>query len=93
MKESEKIKAELDAANNLVKQLERRLVAAVVAELGFAPGDIVNVTSSGKTERGIYDGSVIQYGEVRHDVCKIKKDGAASQVRIYTGYGAKIEKA
>lgn len=92
MKESEKIKAELDAANNLINQLERLFVTAVVAELGFAQGDIVNVTCYGKTERGIYAGSVVKYGEVRHDVNKIKKDGTPSQVRIYTGYGAKIEK-
>lgn len=99
MKESEKIKAEIrnlelerSDINSRISDLQTRLAAVVSAESGFIVGDHVNVITDYKTERGIYGGTYTKFGEVRHSVKKIKKDGTASAFEIYT-YGAKIEKA
>lgn len=100
MKESEKIKAELDAANKewlvmnkRIKNLECLLADTVSAELGLHVGDAYNVTQYGKTELGIYGWSTMYYDEVRHFFHKIKLDGTASKNTFYAIPTAKIEKA
>jgi hypothetical protein len=99
MKESEKIKAEISELladrselNRRISQLEVRLADAAAAESGLVAGDIVNVTYGNRTEQGIWMRMYARNGSARHEVRKIKKNGTASQLEIYTGYGATIEK-
>jgi len=100
MKESEKIKAELDAANKewlalskSIKNLEGLFVDAVAVELGLMVDEAYRVTQYGKTELGLYGWSTMYYDEVRHFFHRIKLDGSASKNTFYAVPGAKIEKA
>jgi len=100
MKESEKIKAELDAANKewlalskSIKNLEGLFVDAVAVELGLMVDEAYRVTQYGKTELGLYGWSTMYYYEVRHFFHRIKLDGSASKNTFYAVPGAKIEKA
>jgi len=100
MKESEKIKAELDAANKewlalskSIKNLEGLFVDAVAVELGLMVDEAYRVTQYGKTELGLYGWSTMHYDEVRHFFHRIKLDGSASKNTFYAVPGAKIEKA
>jgi hypothetical protein len=100
MKESEKIKAELDAANKEWLVMNKRindlgcmLADTVAAEIGLNVGDAFRVMQYGKTEHGIYAWSNMYYDEVRHFFHRIKADGTASKNTFHAGPTAIIEKA
>ena len=104
----EEIKATIKAEENKIKEasdqirrLKSDLIAIANAECGFVVGEKVKVSI---TSTGIFDKkTVVEFGifaghEFRVSdnpepvVYKVKKDGTASSVRLYT-FGKKIEKA